>query len=183
MSTPLSTKALAELEAVEPLSRIRKLLVYILSSPANLSESVFSEGQTLSPFLYLNIMLLLLKLSLPSFQPFTWMAPPLSRIISASCSLVKLLLSLLLHFKYLSFSQIHPDTPMITLRSNMVPPRSIPWPCCEYPEKAVAVCVVAFTPVVLIIICRLRSLRAGPSYSTWSSPKLAVSDSGWVEEW
>ena len=109
MSTPLSTKALAELEAVEPLSRIRKLLVYILSSPANLSESVFSEGQTLSPFLYLNIMLLLLKLSLPSFQPFTWMAPPLSRIISASCSLVKLLLSLLLHFKYLSFSQIHPD--------------------------------------------------------------------------
>ena len=65
-------------------------------------------------------------LSLPSFQPFTWMAPPLSRTISASCSLVKLLLYLLLHFKYLSFSQIHPDTLMITLRSNMVPPRSIP---------------------------------------------------------
>lgn len=126
MSTPLNTKALAELEAVEPLSGIRNLLVYILSSPANLCLNLCSQGARLSPFLYLNIMLLLLKLSLClPFNPLPgWLLLPQES--SESCSFVKLLLSMLLHFKYLSFSQIHPDTPMITLRSNVAPSQSIP---------------------------------------------------------
>lgn len=121
MSTPLSTKALAELEAVEPLSGIRNLLVYRLSSPANLGLNLCSQRAKLSPFLYLNIMLLLLKLSLClPFNPLPgWLLLPQES--SESCSFVKLLLSML-HFKSLSFSQIHPDTPMITLRSHVAFP-------------------------------------------------------------
>lgn len=51
--------------------------LYALIS-ANLSESVYSEGQTLSPFLYLNVILLLLKLSLClPFSPLPgWLLHP-----------------------------------------------------------------------------------------------------------
>lgn len=79
--------------------------------------------------------------------------------------------------KCLSFSQIHPDTPVNASTSNMVPSESISWSCYEHSEKAVAVFAVAFTPVVIILWLSSAShidwvpWERNPSYSTLWPPQ------------
>lgn len=156
--------------------------LYTLISRQDMSESVFwtvdpQRAKLSLPFCIWTFHSLL-KCSLPSFQPFTWMAP-----LPQESSLIRVPLWLCFCpccckcLKCLSFSQIHPDAPVNAFTSNMVPSESISWSCYEHSEKAVVVFAVAFTPVVIILWLSSAShidwvpWEQNPSYSTLWPPQ------------